>query len=215
MKYIIPPTLLVGGFNDLNLLKFAHSKGQFDIDFMVYYEYQRKHLELLLSYIQPELYESFPAYETLEETIGFIENSIYKERYYYMLVSFLHHNEYDKDKIKDWLNNRKLFYHDGAVNVYRYYELKKVYQTVIVDLDVLDGNRWNRFYNLPPNLFTDDVIRNALDHLSVGGICVMLNGNVGRMYDFIAIGYEELEEGVYKKNEIKKIRRELPKREWL
>ena len=214
---IVEPVLLVSGDDEMAMANYAKDSWKNDWDVFVPYEYQRKHFELIFTYVAPEYYNKCPVKGMLEDTIKEMEESPYCDYFKYFLVTFMiEHGEYDPEVFHEWLNKNHPLYIGSKADILRYYEVKRYYQTIIRDLNIGDGNKWNKLMDLIPNYFGKHIILYLLQYLSEGGKLVFLNieGNMKTMFDYTRKGYEELEEGVFRKKPTPKKKFKLP-RSWL
>lgn len=201
MVKFVKPGLLVGGFNEYALLDFVDDMS--DVDVLVYYEYQRKHFDLIKNYFPPQLWQECPIEDTLERTVDSFDSKIYSDYFKYMIVKFLQKNEYDPESFSEFLNSPKPLVKPFESSIIRHYEIRKYYQTMIIDMDLGNGNKWNRFYGLPPSFFEYSLLENVLDHLMEEGVVRFINSSLWDVLELVD-GFEEVEENVYRKMKTKK-----------
>jgi len=196
----VQPVLIVNGYNEMDSLYFLRENSLRYSDILITHEYQRIHLDTIRSYINPEYYRRCPARRSYKRMMKKINKSGYKNFYMYFLVKYLQQNNYKKKDFKYWLkNNQKLYVKTRKVNILRHFDLKKSYNTIIISLKQYDGNYWNRFYSLPPNYWSEILLRNILNHLNEEGYIIFLNGKLARQLEYASIGYRKIEEKVYQK----------------
>lgn len=217
MNYI-EPILYVAGDNEMSILGHSNQKIKRDFDIMIPYEYQRKHFELILDYIAPEYYKMCPTRISYHDTLNDIEKSPYGDYFKYFYIKFILHNgEYNAKEFIRWLNySHPIYIKKRNIKILRCFELKRYYNTIVIDLNTSTGNRWNRLWNLSPNLFNKNTILEALKHLTEGGKLVFLNtkGNYNKIWDYTRTGFKEIEENYFIKEETPKNEFKLP-RKWL
>lgn len=217
MKYI-QPILYICGNDEMFILNLAKEKYKYDFDILVPYDYQRKHIELLNSYIAPEYYKMCPAEDSIKATLKRFDESSYKDFFKYLLICYLKTElHYNRTRFLKWLNGEHSVYiKEKSFDVLKYYELKRYYQTIVVDLDLENGNRWNRVWSLAPNVYNKKSFRTITDHLLEEGKIVFLNvdGNWRTMYEYIEEGFTEVEQHCFIKNKTIKNEFKIP-RNWL
>lgn len=203
MKYI-QPILYVCGNDELFMLNHTKEQHKYDFDMLAPYDYQRKHLSLLNGYVAPEYYKLCPAEDSQSETLKTIEGSPYADYFVYFLICFLKEElHYNRTRFLMWLNKRHPIYvRDRRFDVLKYYELKRYYQTIVVDLDLDNGNSWNRVWDLAPNVYKKKAINKILDHLLEEGKLIFINadGRWSKMYDYVEHGFTEVEDNCFIKN---------------
>lgn len=217
MNYI-EPILYVSGDNEMFILDHSDQKIKKDFDIMIPYEYQRKHFELILDYIAPEYYKMCISRYTLYDTINDIGKSPYSDYFKYFLVKFLMDNgKYDAKDFIRWLNkSHPIYIKKRNIKILRYFDLKRYYNTIVIDLDISKGNKWNMLWGLPPNLFNKNTMLKVLDYLTEGGKLVFLHPEYshGKIFDYTRTGFKEIEEHYFIKEETPKNEFKLPRR-WL
>ena len=201
---IIQPVLFVSGDDEMATAILAKDSWKKDWDVLIPYEYQRKHFEMIFNYVAPEYYQKCPVKDTLENSIKEISGSAYREYFMYFLVSFMIYNKqggYDPKLFQDWLDKKHSLYIGRRADILRYYDVRKYYQTIVIDLNIGDGNKWNRLCGLTPNYFGQHTIFYILQYLSDGGKVIFVNikGNMKKIFDYTRVGYEEIEEDIFRK----------------
>lgn len=217
MRYV-QPILYVCGNNELSMLNHIKEHYRHDFDILVPYDYQRKHIKLLNGYVAPEYYKLCPVKDTQSETLEAINGSPYADYFIYFLICFLKEElYYDKTRFSLWLNKRHPIYMRGkSFDILKYYELKRYYQTIVVDLDLDNGNFWNRIWRIAPNVYKKKSISKILDHLLEEGKVIFLNvkGNWKKIYDYVESGFTEVESNCFMKDKTIKNEYKEP-RSWL
>jgi len=195
------PALLVGGTNEIELLRNIVDNNIFEYDILVNYEYQRKHFEILRHYVNTELYDMFPAYRSFKKTVKKVKSSGWPDEFMYILTKFLQTQEYKKKDMKAWLKQpRKKFIITRNPKILRHYDLKKSYETVIIDMEEIDGNFWNRYYGLPANYYNSEVmVKKVLSRLREDGVVIFLNTKYIDIVRFTIEGYKEIEINIFRK----------------
>ena len=217
MRYV-QPILYVCGNDELFMLNHIKEHYRHDFDVLVPYDYQRKHIFLLTGYVAPEYYEMCPVEDSLSETLNAIDKSPYAEYFLYFLICFLKEESYyNKVPFQMWLDKKHPIYiKEKSFDVLKYYELKRYYQTIVVDLDLDNGNFWNRMWDLIPNVYKKKSIDRITDHLLEEGKIIFLNmkGNWRKIYDYTESGFTEVEDNCFMKNKTTKKEFKIP-RNWL
>lgn len=212
MRYI-EPILLVSGDNEYETLQLAKSTWR-DFDILIPYEFQRMHYKLINNYIAPEYYQMCPIGEDLAHTIRLINKHPYQKYFKFFFVKF---RQSGMENFEDWLKSEHpLYIKDKKLNLLRYYQLRRFYNTLIIDLKLSNGNIWNRFWKLPPSFFNDESLKNILKFLTDGGKLIFRNieGNMGRIFDLTREGYTQISDDCFIKNETPKTKYKEP-RKWL
>ena len=215
---LVQPILYVCGNDELSFLNYIKENYRHDYDVLVPYDYQRKHISLLTGYIAPEYYKMCPAEDSQSETYKAMDKSNYRQFFIYFLICFLkEETHYNRTRFLMWLNkHHPLYMKERNFDVLKYYELKRYYQTIVVDLELDNGNLWNRMWGLAPNVYKKKSVRIILDHLLEQGKVMFINvkGNWKKVYDYTETGFTEIEPNCFIKN--KTVKKEFKKpRNWL
>lgn len=216
MRYVQPILFVAGDDEMATLVRYKETYRE-DVDIVVPYEYQRNHYNLLLNYVAPDYYGMCPVRLSLSDTLKDIEKSPYGDYFKYFLISFLKKNQWSSGNFTRWLQRpHHLYFKEHNIKILRYYELKNYYQTIVMDLNLTDGNRWNRMWGLAPNIFNTNTVNTILLNLSEGGKLYFTNieGNWGKIFDYTRYGYERIEDDLYIKNVTPKMKFKVP-RKWL
>ena len=98
----------------------------------------------------------------------------------------------------------------------KYYEVRRYYQTIVIDLDLDNGNSWNRVWGLNPNVFNKKTVSKILDYLLEEGKVIFLSthNKWGVMYDYTKDGFTEVEMNCFMKDKTAKKEYKEP-RTWL
>lgn len=216
MRYV-QPILFVAGDNEMETLIHAKETYREDFDILIPYEYQRRHYKLLLNYVAPDYYNMCPVKPLLKDTLKDIDKSPYGDYFKYFLISFLKQSNWSPEDFTDWLNQpHHLYFKEHNIKILRFYELKTYYQTVVIDLNLKNGNRWNRMWDLPPNIFNVITVNTILHHLSEGGRLYFTNTerNWDKIFDYTRYGFDQIEEDLYIRKITPKMNFKIP-RKWL
>jgi hypothetical protein len=217
MKYV-QPILYVCGNNEVSFLNYIKAQYRHDFDILAPYDYQRKHISLLRGYVAPEYYKMCPAEDSQSETLKTIDGSPYADYFIYFLICFLkEETHYNRTRFLMWLHKRhELYMRERSFDVLKYYELKRYYQTIVVDLELDNGNFWNRIWGMAPNVYNKKAISKISDHLLEEGNIIFLNmkGNWKKVWDYVENGFTEVESNCFMKNKTIKKEYKTP-RNWL
>ena len=200
MKYV-EPVLYVGAYNELRILKDIVEHHVDDCDVLVTHSYQEKHLKLLNKHVNRELYDMIKAYKSYKKTYRKIRKSGWVEDFTFILVKYLQEHDYNKKTFKDWLKNcekpKLTFMKPKPI---RHWDLRRHYDTIVVDLEWGDGNRWNRFYNLTPSYVNkESIVNKCFDYLREQGKVIFVSGKYSQIVGYTIDDFEKMNDNVYKR----------------
>lgn len=215
----IQPILFVSGDDEHKTLGNAYQDvfiKNDDFDILVPYEYQKIHYKLLNRYIAPDYYRMCPVGETLTETLQLFNENPYKSIFKYFFVKFRLSNKNGGIKeFQEWLNGpHLLFFRRMNLKIIRSYQMRRYYNTIVIDLNLTNGNKWNRFWGLAPNFYNKDTIFHILDYLTDGGKLIFINieGNMDKIFDYTRKGFIEIDKDYFiKKASPKKKKYKIPR----
>lgn len=180
--YVHYPALYVLGKREYEMARMAFEKAGniHRTDYVIMYNYQRKVMDLLASYIAPHLNEKCPVGDTYQDTLEKMDKEPLKDKFKVLLMKYMQKNKsYDKQDFMAFLDGNNYIFFDRAFKSERVFfpeELTRYYETIIMDISRFDGNRWNRFFNLPPNYSNLNRYKLVLKSLREAGDLVFADG---------------------------------------